>query len=124
MSKYIDGFVLPIPKDKLDAYRATAEKAAKLWKEHGALEYVEAVGDDLEAESMMEMTPFPRLAGTGPDETVVFAYIVYKSREHRDAVNAKVMADPRIKDICPAETEAVFDMKRMAYGGFRVIVES
>jgi uncharacterized protein YbaA (DUF1428 family) len=122
MSKYIDGFVLPLPKDKIDAYRAMASKAAAIWKEHGALEYVEAVGDDLDAK---EMVPFPRIAGASPDETVVMAYIVYGSREDRDAVNAKVMADPRIKEMCPSSGgETVFDWKRMAYGGFRAIVEA
>jgi len=118
MSKYIDGFVLPLPKDKLAAYTAIASKAAAIWKEHGALEYIEAVGDDFEAENM---TPFPKLAGATPEETVVMAYIVYESREHRDSVNAKVMADPRMKDMCDPENP-LFDYTRMAYGGFRQIV--
>ncbi len=118
MSKYIDGFVLPLPKDKLTEYTAIASKAAAIWKEYGALEYIEAVGDDFVAENM---TPFTKLAGAGPEETVVIAYIVYESREHRDAVNAKVMADPRIREMCNPENP-LFDYTRMAYGGFRQIV--
>lgn len=120
MSRYIDGFVLPVPQDKLENYRAMAAQAAVVWKEHGALEYVEAVLEDADAK---EMVPFPRLAGVKNGETVVFAYIVYPSREQRDAVNAKVMADPRIQGICdPAN--APFDFKRMACGGFRMMVEA
>ena len=119
MSRYIDGFVLPISKDKLEKYTKVATKAAAIWKEHGALEYVEAAGDDMEAH---DMTAFPKMAGAGADETVVMAYIVYESREHRDAVNAKVMADPRMKEMCDPENP-VFDYRRMAYGGFRAIVE-
>lgn len=118
MSNYIDGFVIPLPKDKLESYREIATKACAIWKEHGALEYIEAVGDDLD---VADQVPFPRLAGASDEETVVFAYIVYRSREHRDEVNAKVMADPRIHEIC-APDEHPFDCKRMAYGGFRVIV--
>lgn len=120
MSKYIDGFVLPIPKDKLAQYREIATKASAIWKEHGALEYIEAVGDDLDVQ---DQVPFPKLAGATAEETVILAYIVYESREHRDAVNAKVMADPRIHEMCgPADSP--FDCKRMAYGGFRAIVEA
>ena len=119
MSKYIDGFVLPLPKDKLEKYTEIATKAAAIWKEHGALEYIEAVGDDFNAENMVS---FPKLAGAKDGETVVVAYIVYESREHRDTVNAKVMADPRIKEMCDPENP-VFDYTRMAYGGFRSIVE-
>lgn len=120
MNTYIDGFVLPISKDKLQKYTEVATKAAAIWKEHGALEYVEAVGDDMEAH---EMTPFPKMANAGPDEIVVMAYIVYESREHRDAVNAKVMADSRTQEICDPE-HPNFDYTRMAYGGFRSIVRS
>jgi uncharacterized protein YbaA (DUF1428 family) len=120
MSRYVDGFVLPIPKDKIDQYRQIAEQACKVWMEHGALEYRECVGDDLEVKDMVS---FPQLAGTKPEETVVFAWIAYKSREHRDEVNAKVMADPRMNSMC--EKDAMpFDCKRMAYGGFKAIVES
>jgi uncharacterized protein YbaA (DUF1428 family) len=119
MSRYIDGFVLPISKDKLEKYTEVATKAAAIWKEHGALEYVEAAGDDMEAH---DMTPFPKMAGAGADETVVMAYIVYESREHRDVVNAKVFADPRLQEMCDKDNPN-FDYKRMAYGGFRSIVE-
>ena len=119
MSKYIDGFVLPLPKDKIDKYSELATLAASVWKEHGALEYIEAIGDDFNAENMVS---FPKLAGAKDSETVVMAYIVYESREHRDAVNAKVMADPRIKGMCESENP-VFDYTRMAYGGFRLLVE-
>lgn len=119
MSKYVDGFVIPLPKDKIDEYRSLAEKAGKIWKEHGALAFIESVGDDLEVKDMVS---FPQLANVGPDETVAFSWIVYESREHRDAVNAKVMADPRIKELGdPAKSP--FDCKRMAYGGFKTIVD-
>ncbi len=119
MNKYIDGFVLPLPKDKLEEYTKTATKAAAIWKEYGALEYVEAVGDDMDIE---DQVPFPKMAGAKDGESVVMAYIVYESREHRDAVNAKVMADPRMKDMCDPENP-IFDYTRMAYGGFKTIVE-
>jgi uncharacterized protein YbaA (DUF1428 family) len=116
MNKYIDGFVLPLPKNQLEAFRAVAEKACAIWLEHGALDYVEAVADDMDAK---DMVAFPQLAGCSTDEVPVFSYIVYRSREHRDEVNAKVMADPRlVEDVCLG----VFDYKRMAYGGFKSIV--
>jgi uncharacterized protein YbaA (DUF1428 family) len=118
MSHYVDGFVLPVPKDKIDRYRQIAEVACKVWIEHGAIAYHECVGDDLEVKDMVS---FPHLAGTRPDETVVFAWIVFKSREHRDEVNARVMADPRMNEM---GGEMPFDCKRMAYGGFKSIVES
>lgn len=120
MSRYIDGFVLPLPKDKLEQYTEVATKAATIWKEHGALEYVEAVGDDMNAN---EMTSFPDMAGAAPEETVVMAYIVFELREHRDAVNGKVMADPRLQEMCDKDNP-LFNYKRMAYGGFRSIVVS
>jgi uncharacterized protein YbaA (DUF1428 family) len=120
MSKYIDGFVIPIPKEKIEQYREIATKAGALWKEHGALEYMETVGDDLDVK---DLVPFPKLAGAKEDETVVFSYIVYESRAHRDAVNAKVMADPRLKDICSPENMP-FECHRMACGGFKVMVEA
>jgi uncharacterized protein YbaA (DUF1428 family) len=89
--------VLPLPKGKIDLYRSIAEKAGRIWKEHGALEYPECIGDDLDVK---ELVPFPELADAQPDETVVFTWIGFESREHRGQVNAKVMADPRIKEIC------------------------
>lgn len=118
MSKYIDGFLLPIAKDQIENYRQIAGQAAAIWKEHGALEYVEAVGDDLEVKDQL---PFTRVAGAGENETVVLAYIVYESREHRDAVNAKVFADPRLQEMCGPD-KVPFDCNRMAYGGFKSIV--
>jgi uncharacterized protein YbaA (DUF1428 family) len=120
MSKYIDGFVIPVPKENIEKYREVAAKAGAIWKEHGALEYIEAVGDDLEVK---DLVTFPQLAGATDTETVVFSYIVYETREHRDAVNAKVMADPRLKEMCNPENSS-FDFKRMAYGGFKTIVEA
>jgi uncharacterized protein YbaA (DUF1428 family) len=119
MSLYIDGFVLPLPKDKIEAYKEMSSKASKVWKEYGAIEYRECVGDDLDIKDMLS---FRTLAGAGPDETVIFAYITYNSREHRDEVNAKVMADPRLNEMC-GEAGMPFDCKKMAYGGFTTIVE-
>jgi uncharacterized protein YbaA (DUF1428 family) len=118
MSHYVDGFVLPLPKDKVEEYRAIAEKASKVWLEHGALEYRECVGDDLNIEGMV---PFPKIAAAGEADTVVFAYIVYNSKEHRDEVNAKVMADPRLTEM-GAPDNMPFDCSKMAYGGFKTVV--
>lgn len=115
---YVDGFVLAVPKKNLKTYFQMAKKAAKIWREHGALEYRECVGDDLKVKGGL---PFPRLAKTKAGETVVFSWIVYKSRVHRDRVNAKVMKDPRISGMCD-EKSMPFDVKRMAYGGFKVMV--
>jgi uncharacterized protein YbaA (DUF1428 family) len=117
--RYVDGFVLPVPKKKLQAYRRMAQKAGKLWREHGALDYKECVGDDLKVKMGV---PFPRQMKTKASETVVFAYIVYKSRAHRNRVNAKVMKDPRIKEMGDPKNMP-FDVKRMAYGGFKVLVD-
>ena len=117
--RYIDGFVLPVPKKNLQAYRRLSQKAGKIWREHGALEYREWVGDDLDVKMMV---PFPRRVPIKPGETVVFSYVVYRSRAHRDAVNAKVMKDPRIAKMCNTK-DMPFDCKRMLYGGFKAIVE-
>ena len=117
---YVDGFVIPIPKKNLPVYRRIARKAGKIWKEHGALEYRECVGDDLNNKGMGK--PFPKLASTKGGETVLFSYIVYKSKAHRDRVNAKVMKDPRITRMMGDEAMP-FDGKRMSYGGFRSIVD-
>lgn len=116
---YVDGFVLVVPKKNLKAYVRMAELAGKVWKEHGALEYRECVGEDLNQKMGL---PFPKLAKVKPGETVVFAWIVYKSRSHRDKVNAKVMKDPRITESMQGK-KMPFDMKRMAYGGFEVLVD-
>ncbi len=120
MSKYIDGFVLPIPKDKVETYRAIAEKASKIWREHGALEYRECLIEDPNAHDMVS---FPQLAGATAEEAVVLAYIMYSSRAHRDEVNARVMADPRLSEMCDPKAMP-FDCARMAYGGFSTIVEA
>ena len=114
---YVDGFVLPIPKKKLETYRRMAELGRKAWMKHGALEYRECVGDDLAAKWGM---PFTRMLKLKPGETAVFAYIVFKSRAHRDRVNAKVMKEMEAMD---APKDMPFDMKRMVYGGFTTIVE-
>jgi uncharacterized protein YbaA (DUF1428 family) len=115
---YVDGFVLPVPKKNLPAYARIARKAGKIWREHGALEYRECVGDDLDVKG--GPLPFPRMVKLKPGETAVFAWIVYKSRAHRDKVNAKVMKDPRLAQMDPKSMP--FDCKRMAYGGFKVLV--
>lgn len=123
MEKYVDGFVLPLAKDKVEAYKAIAEQASAIWKEHGALEYIECVLDDPDAKGMKE---FPKLAGCGPDETVIFAWVVFASREARDEANARIMADPRMKEMmdCGSQDKEPFDYTKMAYGGFRVLVSA
>ena len=118
MSRYVDGFVLPVPADRVAEYRRLARRAGKLWKEHGALEFVECVADDVKPG---KHTSFPQAVKLKPDEVVVFSWIVFRSRKHRDAVNAKVMADPRLtKDLDPKHMP--FDGKRMFWGGFKPIV--
>ncbi|MBX3396432.1 MAG: DUF1428 domain-containing protein [Phycisphaerae bacterium] len=117
---YVDGFVLPLPTKNVAEYRALARKAAKLWKEHGALEYYECLGDDLNIKG--GPLPFPKMVKTKSNETVVLAMIHYKSRAHRDKVNASVMNDPRIHKMM-AGKKMPFDCKKMAYGGFKVIVK-
>ncbi|HOF42552.1 MAG TPA: DUF1428 domain-containing protein [Candidatus Moranbacteria bacterium] len=124
--KYIDGFVLAVPKEKLDSYREMAQKMAKLMKKYGALKYIEAVGEDMNPKMMegMEIAKFPQMVQARPDEVVMFSFIVFESRAHRDEVNARVMKDPFLNDSEMKEKMMPFDMKRMAYGGFEVIVES
>lgn len=117
---YVDGFVLPVPKKNVGAYRRMAQKAGKVWREHGALDYVECVADDVKPG---KHTSFPQSVKLKPGETVVFAYIVYKSRAHRDRVNAKVMKDPRLADMMNAKA-LPFDAKRMFWGGFKVLVDA
>lgn len=114
---YVDGFVVPVPKAKLAEYKALAESAGKIWKEYGALDYVECVADDVKPG---KVTSFPQSVLLEPDETVVFSWITYPSRAARDEINAKVMADPRIK-MDPAHMP--FDGRRMFFGGFETIVE-
>ena len=120
MARYVDGFVLPLPKKNVAAYRRMAQKAGKVWRDHGALEFCECVGDDLRVKMGISFT---RQIKIKPGETVVFSWITYKSRTHRDRVNAKVMKDPRMAWMMD-EKSMPFDAKRMAYGGFKVLVDS
>ena len=115
---YVDGYILPIPKRSARAYRRMAEIGRKMWTKHGAVDYKECVGDDLAAKGG---TPFSRLLKLKPNETAVFAYIVFKSRAHRDRVNAKVMKE--MNQMGGPPTDMPFDAKRMVYGGFKTIVE-
>ena len=115
--RYVDGYVLPVPRKNLQAYGRIARKAGKIWREHGALEFRECVGDDLDVKGMV---PFPRRIKLQRGETVMFSWIVFKSRAHRDRVNAKVMKDPRLSGMDPKALP--FDCKRMVYGGFKVLV--
>lgn len=115
---YVDGFLVPVPKKNLAAYRRLARKAGKLWREHGALAYMECVADDLPPG---KVTSFPRSVKLKPDETVVFAWIVYASRAERNRINKKVMADPRLMAMDPKSMP--FDSKRMMWGGFKGLVE-
>ena len=115
---YVDGFLLPVPKNNLKLYRRIAQQAGKIWRQHGALEFRECVGDDLKLKMAM---PFSRTVRLKPSETVVFSWIVFKSRTHRDRVNAKVMKDPRMAKMME-KGPMPFDEKRMAYGGFKVLV--
>jgi uncharacterized protein YbaA (DUF1428 family) len=116
--RYVDGYVLAVPKKNLQAYRRMAQKAGKIWREHGALEYRECAGDDLKVKKVV---PFGRTVRLRRGETVVFSWIVYKSRAHRDRVNAKVMKDPRLAKMMDMKAMP-FDFKRMVYGGFKVLV--
>ena len=112
MAKYVDGFVVPVPKKNIEAYRKLAKLAGKVWKQYGALEYIECVADDVKTG---KSTSFPQSVKLKPSETVVFSWIVYKSRAHRDRVVAKVMKDPRMQTM----DHGTFDGKRMIYGGFK-----
>jgi uncharacterized protein YbaA (DUF1428 family) len=114
---YVDGFVLAVPKQNIEAYKALARKAGEVWKEYGAIAYVECIGDDV---PYGELTSFPRAVQAKDDEIVVFSWIVYESRQQRDAINAKVMADPRLKGDM---ANMPFDGKRMIYGGFETFLE-
>jgi uncharacterized protein YbaA (DUF1428 family) len=116
---YVDGYVLPVPKRNIEQYREMATKAGNIWREHGALEYRECVADDVKSG---ELTSFPQAVHLKEDELVVFSYIVYESRAHRDEVNAKVMSDPRLADMMDPKT-LPFDGKRMFWGGFETLVE-
>ena len=120
MPRYVDGFVIPLPKKNLEAYRRIAAECAKIWREHGALEVRECVAEDV---NVGKLTSFPRSVQRKPSETVVFSWIVFKSRADRDRVNAKVMKDPRMEQMMKEE-KPPFDGKRMIYGGFEVLVDA
>jgi uncharacterized protein YbaA (DUF1428 family) len=112
--------MIAVPEKDLARYKKLATAAGKVWIEHGALQYWECVGDDL---GVKDMTSFPQLAQAGPDETVVFAWVVFESRAHRDQANEKIMADPRLRGIMDGD-RPIFDYKRMAYGGFKELVHA
>jgi uncharacterized protein YbaA (DUF1428 family) len=114
---YVDGFLIAVPRDRLEDYERIARNAASVWREHGALQVVETVADDV---PYGELTSFPRAVQASDDETVIFSWIAYESRAARDEINARVMADQRIKD---GMNDVPFDPKRMIFGGFRTIVE-
>jgi uncharacterized protein YbaA (DUF1428 family) len=118
MAKYVDAFVIPIPKKNIAAYRKMAALGCKVWKDHGALDYQECVAEDLKSPFAL---PFPRGIRSKPNETIVFSWILYKSRAHRDRVNAKVMQDPRLTASMDPK-KMPFDVKRMLYGGFEILV--
>lgn len=117
---YVDGFVIPLKKNKIKDYIKIAKLGAKVWMDHGALQYFECVGEDLKIDPKWSM-PFPKMVKPKPGETVVFSFIIYKSRKHRDQVNKKVMKDPRLKG---DPKKMPFDPRRMAYGGFEAVVEA
>ena len=117
--QYVDGFVLPVPKKNLEAYRHMAQKAGRVWRDHGALEFRECVGDDL---NVKMGTSFTRMVKLKRGETVFFSWIVFKSRAHRDSVNAKVMKDQRLAKMMDTKSMP-FDVKRMVYGGFKILVD-
>jgi uncharacterized protein YbaA (DUF1428 family) len=119
VARYVDGFVIPVPKRNVAAYRRMAQAAGKVWIEYGALEFRECVGDDLKIKGVL---PFARAARTKANETVFFSWIVYKSRAHRDRVNEKIMKDPRLTTMMEGK-KMPFDAKRMVYGGFKVLVD-
>jgi uncharacterized protein YbaA (DUF1428 family) len=117
--KYVDGYILPVPKKNLAAYRRMAQKAGKVWMEHGALQFCECVGDDLKTKMGAS---FPQTIKLKSGEAVVFSWIMFKSRAHRDSVNAKVMKDPRLNQMMDMKSMP-FDSKRMVYGGFKTMVD-
>src|SRR5215471_13391411 len=119
MAHYVDGFVVPVPRHNLDAYRSMAEQAGKVWMDHGALQFWECVGDDVKPG---KVTSFPQSVQLKDDEVVVFSWIVYKSREERDSINEKVMKDPRMQDMMDPK-KLPFDGMRMFVGGFKSFLE-
>lgn len=119
MERYVDGFLIPVSKDNVSKYKEMAQKAGEVWKEHGALEYYECIGDDLDIE---EMLSFKKVANTSDEEIVIFSWIVFESKEARDRINTEVMNDPRIEEMMESGDPEIFDYKRMAYGGFKTLV--
>ncbi len=119
MAKYVDGYVVPVPKRNIEAYRKIARKCGKIWREHGALEYKEYVAEDVQSG---KLTSFPQSVQAKRGETVVFAYVTYKSRAHRDRVNKKAMEDPRMQEFCDPKKKMPFDPSRMFWGGFKILV--
>jgi uncharacterized protein YbaA (DUF1428 family) len=117
---YVDGYVIPVPKKNLPAYRRIARRAGKVWRDHGALEYRECAGDDVNPKFGL---PFPKMMKLKPGETVVFSWVVFKSKSHRNRVNANVMKDPRLAKMMDPK-KMPFDHKRMAYGGFKILVDA
>lgn len=117
--RYVDGFLIPITKSNVSKYKELAQKSSQIWKDLGALEYYECVGDDLDVE---EMTSFKKAANASEEETVIFSWIVYESKEQRDRVNEAVMNDPRMKDLMESGESDIFDYRRMTYGGFKTLV--
>jgi uncharacterized protein YbaA (DUF1428 family) len=120
MAQYVDGYVLSIPKRKVASYKRIAQKASKIWREHGALEYRECVGDDMD---VLWGRTFPKAFGAKPNETMVFAWVVYRSRAERDRVTGKVMSDPRLNALMDPK-DMPFDMKKMVFGGFKTLVKA
>lgn len=125
MAKYVDGFVLVVPKDKAQEYTKMASEGRDMWMKHGTLEYYECMGDDLKAQEMgdMKTLTFPELTKAGTDETVWFSFIVFESKRHRDEVNRKVMNEMGEKHVDDKDFSMPFDMRRLAYGGFEVVVD-
>ena len=117
---YVDGFVVPVPRKNLTAYRRLSQKAGKVWREYGAIDYKECVGDDVK---VGKLTSFPQSVKLKPGEVVVFSWITYKSRAQRDRINAMVMKDPRLADMMDPKS-LPFDAKRMFFGGFKIFVEA
>lgn len=122
--KYVDGFLIVVPRDRLEQYRTMAEEGRDVWMKHGALDYKECVGDDLDPNmGGMETLPFPKLTGLAADEALIFSFIVFTSRQHRDEVNARVMSDPAMSPETMKDKPMPFEMKRFSYGGFEVLVD-
>jgi len=119
---YVDGYVLPVKKNKLATYKKMATEAGKMWIKYGALQYFESVGDDLSIASKMKVLPFQKMAKAKPNETIIFAFVVYKSKAHRNQVNTKVMKNMTISPELEKECKNLFDMRKMAYAGFKTIV--